>query len=273
MKRLPTLFIPHGGGPCFFMDWGPPFPPDMWDDMAAFLRSVPEAVGVRPRAVLVISGHWETPRPSVIAVDRNTLLYDYHGFPDHTYHLSYPAPGAPDLAQRIVELMGDAGIYCQTETLRGLDHGVFIPLLLVYPDAEIPVTQLSLPIGASAEDLLAIGRALAPLRDENILILGSGMTYHNIAGILGRIPGQQAVAAGFDEWLGDALTQPDIALRDMLLSHWMEAPFARQSHPSPEHLLPLLVVAGAGGHDAAERIYNAPTFGNIQSAFRFGEPV
>lgn len=266
--RLPTLFIPHGGGPCFFMDWGPSFPSDMWDSMASFLKSLAGELGTRPSAILVISGHWETPTPRVIARDRNSLLYDYTGFPPHTYQLRYDAPGAPALADRVIELLHDAGIVAGKDTVRGLDHGVFIPFLLVYPDADIPITQLSLAQGASEADLVAMGSAIAPLRDEGVLIVGSGMTYHNIAGILGRIPHQEAVAAGFDHWLWSALKAND---REAALAGWRKAPNAGQCHPSPEHLLPLLVVAGAGHDEPVERIYNAPTLGNLQSGYRFGK--
>lgn len=265
--RLPALFIPHGGGPCFFMDWGPSFPADMWDSMADFLKSVAADLGVRPAAILVISGHWETPTPRVIARERNTLLYDYNGFPSHTYRLKYDAPGAPALADRVVALLGSAGIAAECDTTRGLDHGVFIPFLLVYPDADIPVTQLSLPQGASEGDLIAIGRAIAPLRDEGVLIVGSGMTYHNVAGILGRLPGQEQVSAQFDQWLWSALNDTD---REAALTRWRQAPDAAMCHPSPEHLQPLLVVAGAGYDEPVERIYNAPTLGNMQSGYRFG---
>ena len=268
--RLPTLFIPHGGGPCFFMDWGPNFPADMWDSMAAFLRSLDEMVGRRPKCVLVISGHWETTVPNVMSVEQNTLLYDYNGFPAHTYQLAYPAAGSPAVAVRVQDLLEQAGFDCQMETKRGLDHGVFVPFLLIYPEADVPIVQLSLPLNASVGDLMSMGEALAPLRDEDVLIVGSGMTYHNIAGILGRIGGQTERSARFDAWLGDALALRDRSVREQALEHWLDAPFASDCHPTPEHLLPLFVVAGAGDRAAGERVYNAPTLGNLQSAFRFG---
>lgn len=265
--RLPTLFIPHGGGPCFFMDWGPSFPRDMWDSMADFLKSLAANLAMKPKAILVVSAHWETPTARIIARERNTLLYDYQGFPPHTYELKYDAPGAPELADRVISLLGDAGIPAERDTMRGLDHGVFIPLLLVYPEADIPVTQLSLPQGASEGDLLTLGRAISPLRDEGVLIVATGMTYHNIGGILGRVPNQANVSAEFDHWLWAALNGPD---RETALAGWPQAPHASQCHPSPEHLLPLLVTAGAGHDEPVERIYNAPTLGNLQSAYRFG---
>ena len=265
--RMPSLFIPHGGGPCFFMDWGTPFPKDMWDSMADFLKSLADDLPPKPTAILVISGHWETPKARVIARERNSLLYDYTGFPPHTYQLRYDAPGSPALADRVVSLLENAGIPAERDAVRGLDHGVFMPFMLVYPDADVPITQLSLPQGASEEELIALGRAIAPLRDEGVLIVGSGMSYHNVGGILGRVPNQQAVAAGFDRWLWSALGGPD---REAALARWRQAPGAVQCHPSPEHLQPLLVAAGAGHGEPVERIYNAPTLGNLQSGYRFG---
>ncbi|WP_246587283.1 DODA-type extradiol aromatic ring-opening family dioxygenase [Stakelama flava] len=269
--RLPTLFVPHGGGPCFFMDWGPGFPADMWDSMASFLRSVADGVGRKPKAVVVISGHWETESPTVMSVEKNTLLYDYFGFPKHTYELEYPAAGSPKVAARVQELLTGAGFACNLEKERGLDHGVFVPFLLIYPDADVPMLQLSLPRGVDVADLAAIGKALAPLRDEDVLIVGSGMSYHNIPGILGRIPGQAEPSAAFDAWLGSAMEIEDEAERLHALEGWRNAPFASTCHPTPEHLLPLFIVAGAGGGDRAARVYNAKTLGNPQSAFCFGE--
>ncbi|MCJ2179988.1 DODA-type extradiol aromatic ring-opening family dioxygenase [Novosphingobium album (ex Hu et al. 2023)] len=269
--RLPTLFLPHGGGPCFFMDWGPAYPSDMWESMAVFLRSAGSGIGRLPKAVVVISGHWETAVPTVMSVERNTLLFDYMGFPKHTYELTYPAAGSPEVAERVQALLGEAGFACEVERERGLDHGVFIPFLLIYPDADVPMLQLSLPRELDADGLIAMGRALAPLRQEDVLIVGSGMSYHNIPGILGRIPGQAGPSAAFDDWLGSVMAIADQQEREHALKAWQGAPFASTCHPTPEHFLPLLVVAGAGDGAAGKRIYNAPTLGNPQSAFCFGD--
>ncbi|MCJ2182879.1 dioxygenase [Novosphingobium sp. 1949] len=271
-ESLPALFIPHGGGPCFFMDWGPHYPDDMWESMAVFLRSVSAGLGRIPKAVLVVSGHWETARPTVQSVERNTLLFDYAGFPRHTYELEYPAAGSPQVAERVRSCLVSAGFACDIERERGLDHGVFVPFLLIYPDADVPILQLSLPRGAQASELIALGRALAPLRREDVLLVGSGMTYHNVAGILGRIPNQAEPAAAFDAWLGSVLTMSDPEERERALAQWQSAPFASVCHPTPEHFLPLLVMAGAGEGSAGTRIYNAPTLGNLQSAFSFADP-
>ncbi len=156
----PTLYIPHGGGPCFFMDWTRG-PPDTWARMEAYLRGIAARLAKRPSAILVISAHWECPVPTVTVAAKPELLYDYYGFPPQTYTLKYPAPGAPALAKRVRGLLGEAGIESAEEGVRGLDHGVFIPLLLLYPDADIPVVQLSLQSGLDAARHLQIGAALA----------------------------------------------------------------------------------------------------------------
>src|SRR3982750_58350 len=136
--RLPTLFIPHGGGPCFFMETPPQFPRDMWDGMAGYLKGLADAVGQRPKAVLVISGHWDAERPTLNVADKPGLLFDYYGFPEHTYRLTYPVDGAPALAGQVRELLAQAGFDSAMESERGLDHGVFVPFKLVYPDADVP---------------------------------------------------------------------------------------------------------------------------------------
>lgn len=264
--RLPTLFIPHGGGPCFFMDTPPQWPRDLWDGMAAYLKGIAAALGRKPKAVLVISGHWDAERPTLNVAEKPGLLFDYYGFPEHTYRLTYPVDGAPELAGRVAELLAGAGLESATESARGLDHGVFVPFKLIYPDADVPVLQLSLLSSMDAEAHLALGRALAPLRDEGVLILGSGMSYHNLRGLFsGR--GDEAAEA-FDAWLDDAVT--DTAARDRKLAAWADAPGARESHPEAEHLLPLIVAAGAAGTDPGRRTYNERLLGKPISAFQFG---
>ena len=140
---LPTLYIPHGGGPCFFMD-APPDDPQRWDGLASYLREIDASLGARPRAVLVISGHWETDQPTVNVAEWPTLLFDYYGFPDQTYRLKYPVAGAPDLEPRVRSLLAAAGFDLKVDSKRGLDHGVFVPFMLIYPRADVPIMQLSL---------------------------------------------------------------------------------------------------------------------------------
>jgi aromatic ring-opening dioxygenase catalytic subunit (LigB family) len=264
-KKLPTLFIPHGGGPCFFID-PPATAPHMWDGLAAYLRSIDASLGVRPKAVLVISGHWENPLPTLNVSPKPGLLFDYYGFPEYTYRLKYPAAGAPELAERVRVLLADAGFETDVESKRGLDHGVFVPFLLIYPAADVPILQLSLQAGLDPELHLALGRALAPLREQGVLIVGSGMSYHNLADMFsGR--GAEAAAA-FDAWLAEAVEDP--ATREASLANWREAPGGAASHPREEHLIPLMVAAGAAQGDRGVRSFSESIGGKAISGFQFG---
>jgi aromatic ring-opening dioxygenase catalytic subunit (LigB family) len=252
------------------MDPQPGLPGDLWDRMAAYLRGLDASIGVRPKAVLVVSGHWETQRPTVNTADRPPLLFDYYGFPEHTYRLTYPAPGSPPLARRIRELLSAAGIASDEDSGRGLDHGVFVPFKLIYPDADVPVVQMSLNRDLAAATHLDIGRALAPLRDEGVLIVGSGMSYHNLRELFSSDPRAMQAAEDFDRWLDQAVTEPDAEVRERRLAAWHEAPGARASHPRPEHLIPLMVAAGAAGRDSGRRTYNERLLGKPVSGFQFG---
>lgn len=262
--RQPTLFIPHGGGPCFFMDWDPP---DTWNRLAAWLRGLAATLPERPRALLVVSGHWEEAVPTVLSAANPSLLFDYYGFPPHTYALRWPAAGSPDLAARVGELLAAAGISWRAEPGRGYDHGVFVPLKLAFPEADVPTVQLSLRAGLDPVDHLALGRALAALRDEGVLVLGSGMSYHNMRGF--GTPGALADSKAFDAWLAETVAEKPSA-RDERLVRWSTAPSARACHPREEHLLPLLVVAGAGGRDPGRQVFRDEVMGVVVSAVRFG---
>jgi aromatic ring-opening dioxygenase catalytic subunit (LigB family) len=270
MDRLPTLYIPHGGGPCFFMDVQPGLPPDLWDRMAAYLRGIDASLGVRPKAVLLISGHWEEARPTVNSASRPPLLFDYYGFPEHTYQLTYPAPGSPEIAERVRAVLAQARIPSGANSERGLDHGVFIPFKLVYPQADVPIVQFSLHESLDAGAHLTIGRALAPLRDEGVLIVGSGMSYHNLRELFVDNPRANAPATQFDQWLTATVTDADTNARDEKLASWHQAPGAVQCHPRPEHLLPLMVAAGAAGNDVGRRTFNDRIIGKAVSGFQFG---
>jgi aromatic ring-opening dioxygenase catalytic subunit (LigB family) len=250
------------------MEPGPGQPPGLWDGMAAYLRALAAGVGSEPVAVLVISAHWEAALPTVNAAPAHTLLFDYYGFPDYTYRLTYPVAGSPAVAARARELLAGAGIDSAVESERGLDHGVFVPFKLVYPNANIPIVQLSL-WGLSAERNMALGRALAPLRDEGVLIVGSGMSFHNMRDMFS----ERTLREGgtFDVWLAATIESPDTAARDRALSAWAQAPGGRFSHPREEHLLPLMVAAGAAGDDRGARTYAEPVGGLMPiSGFRFG---
>ena len=264
MARMPTLFIDHGGGPCFFMDRK-----EIWNGLAAHLKGIAAGLETKAKAIVVISGHWEAAVPTVQVNPHPPLLFDYYGFPEHTYRLTYPAPGAPDLARHIRDLLGEAGFSSGEDADRGFDHGVFVPFLLVFPEADIPVVQLSLHDSLDPAVHLAIGRAIAPLREEGVLIVGSGMSFHNNRGLFATDPRISIAASAFDEWLAHATTaQPDD--RDQKLTAWESAPYARFCHPREEHLLPLMVAAGAAGDDTAVRDYSDRVMGKALSGFRFG---
>lgn len=268
--RQPAVFLPHGGGPCFLMDWNPP---DTWDRQRRFLEAFPADLPVRPKALLVISGHWEERVFTVQTNPAPPLLFDYNGFPPHTYQLTWPAPGDPALATRVRDRLEGAGFKTGADPARGYDHGVFVPLKVAFPEADIPTVQLSLRADLDPEAHLAAGRALAPLRDEGVLIIGSGNTYHNM-GVMMRAmrEGATGSVAGtdFDRWLTDAVTQGDPVRRDAMLATWDQAPGAREANPREEHLIPLHVVAGAAGEDRGTKTLEDHVMGAVESAFRFG---
>jgi aromatic ring-opening dioxygenase catalytic subunit (LigB family) len=266
MAKTPTYFIPHGGGPCFFMEWTMG-PRDTWDRMGAWLKQLGPSIRPRPPAIVVISAHWEEVEFTVTANAQPPLIYDYYGFPEHTYRLQYPAPGAPALAAQVHGLLSAAGLPAKLDPRRGFDHGVFIPFKLVYPEADIPIVQLSLQSNLDPQAHLRAGAALQSLRDEGILIVGSGMSYHNMQG---AARGYGPQAAAFDAWLTDAACQPDGAVRNERLSDWLQAPAARNAHPREEHLLPLMVAAGAAGADPGAKLFTDQVLGMTVSAFGFG---
>ena len=259
--RQPSLFIPHGGGPCFFM----PDPAGVWRGMGDFLSSIAAQLPEAPRAVLVISGHWETLGFAVSAQASPQLIFDYYGFPPETYQLTYPAPGDPALAARVADLLGAAGLAAQLDQERGFDHGVFVPLKMMFPDADVPVVALSLDASLDPALHLAAGRALAPLRDQGVLIIASGMSFHNMRGY--GDPRFTALSRQFDDWLSETVAL-DAPARAARLIDWAQAPAARQCHPREEHLLPLMVAAGASQNRGA-RLYHELVLETAISGYRF----
>lgn len=262
--RQPTLFIPHGAGPCFFMDWNPA---DAWDVMAHFLRNVASTLPEKPKAIIVVSAHWLSHEVAVTAAAQPELIYDYHGFPPHTYEITYPAAGQPELAERMVQLLKQQGVAASVDSQRGFDHGLFIPLKLMFPDADIPMVQLSLHRSLDPAVHLAMGQALVSLRDEGVLIIGSGMSFHNMRGY--GDPRFGPISDEFDEWLTQAVSRP-ADQREALLSRWAEAPQARLCHPprQEEHLIPLMVAAGAAKGEG-KKIFTDRVLETTLSAFRF----
>jgi aromatic ring-opening dioxygenase catalytic subunit (LigB family) len=263
--RQPAVFIPHGGGPCFFMDWtwGPA---DTWHKTQRFLEGLAATLPEPPRAILVVSGHWEEAAFTASTAADPKLIFDYSGFPDHTYLLTWPAPGEPELARRVANLLGKAGLPNELTATRGFDHGVFVPLKVAFPEAQIPVVTLSLVGSLDPALHLVAGQALAPLRDEGVLIVGSGMSFHNLRGYMR--PETPERARAFDTWLTKAVESP-AAERDALLTGWRTAPFAAYAHPREEHLIPLMVAAGAGGDAPGERVFGDEPMGAAISAYRF----
>jgi aromatic ring-opening dioxygenase catalytic subunit (LigB family) len=262
---MPVVFIPHGGGPWPFVDVG--FPREDVEDLAAYLRSVRTVPPSPPKALLVVSAHWEEPHPTVMTSPRPPMLYDYYGFPPESYTITWPAPGDPGLAGRVQDLLREAGFTTAADQERGFDHGTFVPLKLTYPDADIPAIQLSLRRGLDPAEHIRMGRALEPLRDEHVFVIGSGMTFHNLR--LFRDPRSHAVSETFDAWLRQvmALGAPE---RNNALSRWADAPGARLAHPREEHLIPLMVASGAAGSDEAALAYNGAFAGIRLSAWHFG---
>jgi aromatic ring-opening dioxygenase catalytic subunit (LigB family) len=264
-ERMPVVFVPHGGGPWPFVELG--WPKADVERLIRYLQSVRDVPPVTPTALLVVSAHWEEPVPTVMTSPRPPILYDYYGFPPESYEITWPAPGSPSVAARVRALLDDAGIASASDDHRGFDHGTFIPLKLTYPDAGVPAIQLSLKQGLDPREHVAIGRALAPLRDEGIFIIGSGMTFHNLR--VFRDSRAAPISEAFDAWLRDTIMlEPDA--RNRGLERWADAPSARAAHPREEHLLPLMVAAGAAGADRARLVFN-DTFAGIRlSAFHFG---
>jgi aromatic ring-opening dioxygenase catalytic subunit (LigB family) len=263
-SKFPTLFISHGGGPWPFVDGMR----EMFAKTAEEFRALPARLPEKPKAVLVITGHWEAPGFSVSTAAHPPMDYDYSGFPPHTYQLQYPAPGSPELAARVTELLADNGIVCGQDPKRGFDHGTFVPLGLMFPQADVPIVLLSLKSGYDPAEHIGVGQMLEPLRDEGILILGSGLTYHNMRGF--GNPASTPVAAAFEHYLNDAVTQADPELRNQMLVDWTDAPGARLAHPREDHLIPLMVVAGAAGADLGERIFVDHAMAVDMGNYQFG---
>lgn len=263
--RLPTYFLSHGGGPWPFMDG--PFR-ERYARLEDTLRGLPAELPETPRALLVVTAHWEAPAFRLSSHAQPPMLYDYSGFPPHTYEVQYPAPGDPALAAQVQRLLQAGGFAADLDPSRGLDHGTFSTLVPMYPAARMPVVQLSLQRGLDPATHLRAGQRLAPLRDEGVLILGSGLSYHNLS----RFNRSAAAdSQAFDAWLRDSMAAPPSQRWQRLLD-WEQAPAARVAHPREEHLLPLMVAAGAAWEEAAQLHYHEEEFagGLAVSGFRFG---
>jgi len=259
-RTLPSLFLSHGA---------PTLP--LTDTPArTFLAGLGQLLP-RPKAILVVSAHWETDRPAVNAVGWNETIHDFHGFPRPLYELRYPAPGSPALAEAIGEKLRQSGFGCDIDRKRGLDHGAWVPLLLMYPQADIPVLQLSVQPHLGPDHHLRVGQALASLRDQGIMIIGSGSLTHNLSEFRGHGPNDPAPdwVNAFADWF-DAALRAD--RRDDLVHYKDRAPFARKNHPTEEHLMPLYVAIGAAGLNMrTERLHCSATYGVLRmDVYAFG---
>lgn len=261
------IYIPHGGGPL------PLLGHTGHDAMNAFLKEIGKALP-RPRAVVVVSAHWEMDIPVVTSHAAPELIYDYYGFPQKSYEIQYPAPGHPELARKAVNLLTEAGIKARTDENRGFDHGVFVPLTLMLPKANIPCIQISLCASLDSQEHLLVGEALKPLLKENICLLGSGFSFHNMRrfdmgpGPVADIdpdPENQT----FQDWLMDTCANgqrtPEHQRENLL--HWDRAPGAMYCHPRQEHLLPLMVCAGAAGYAPAQTVFDGIIMGRRALGF------
>lgn len=265
---MPVAFVPHGGGPWPFVEMG--LPPEEVAALTEYLQSVRDLPAREPRALLVVSAHWEEAVPTLMTAEHPPMLYDYYGFPPESYRLTWPAPGDPRLARDVSALLERAGFRTSTDPVRGFDHGTFVPLKVVYPAAELPAVQLSLVRGLDPAQHLAIGRALAPLRDEGVFIVASGMTFHNLRAF--GDPRARGYSEAFDEWLRGVMDgAPEDRARG--LTEWAAAPSARYAHPREEHLIPLMVATGAAGDDPARLAFNGTFGGTRLSAYHFGESL
>lgn len=257
---MPAIYISHGGGPL----------PLMGDAshkaLIEWLSKLGETIPT-PKCILVISAHWEETDVTVLSGERPELLFDYYNFPKETYTYTYPAPGNPTIAATIRDLLGKAGFKCKENKTRGFDHGVFVPLMMMYPQADIPVLQLSLVRSLDPRLHINIGEALAALRKEGVLILGSGSSYH------GRSEGRAGLIASrdFDAYLVDVCTNVKYneEERKQRLCEWKKAPAAEECHPREEHLIPLMVVLGAGGGSVGKHVFSGLVMNTKMCGIRF----
>ena len=235
-----------------------------------YLQKLPDTLPAQPLAVLSVSGHWEESQFTVSTSEHPPMVYDYYGFPEHTYRIKYPAPGSRAVAARVAQLLKDAGVTIKEDAGRGFDHGTFVPLAVMYPQAQVPVVSLSLRGDLSASEHLRMGAALAPLRDEGVLILGSGLSYHNLRAL--RVSATAGpVSDQFEAWLTQAVSDPDPASRAQQLSRWDSAPAARLAHPREEHLIPLMVAAGAAGNSRGALDFRERVWGVSMASYRFSD--
>lgn len=253
---LPALFVSHGA---------PTLPLDREHPTHAFLKGLGASLPT-PKSILVVSAHWDTRAPALTTAAHPGTIHDFYGFPEELYRMRYAASGSMELVQRTASLLQGAGLEVHADDARGLDHGAWVPLILMYPEARIPVVQLSLQTPAGAAHHLAVGKALAPLRDEGVLLLTSGGATHNLREFFRPAPGQdESYVPRFSTWLKGVLEKGD---HTSLVDYRRLAPDAARAHPTEEHFFPVLVAAGAGSK--GERIHTAMSGASLSmDAYRF----
>lgn len=257
-----VLYISHGGGPLPLL--GEP----SHNELVSFLKNISDSLQP-PSAIIVISAHWETNKPTITSSASPSLIYDYSGFPDEAYQIKYPAPGNPLLAKRISSLLSIHGIDADLSEQRGFDHGLFVPLKIMYPEARIPCLQLSLVKGLKPADHIRIGKALAGLMNERVLIIGSGFSFHNMKAFFTPPTTEtRAMNESFEKWLIDICSNPKLNEIDQeqRLMDWESAPHARYCHPREEHLLPLHVCYGIAAQPA-KKVYTFEILGKKASGY------
>lgn len=264
MELMPVVFVPHGGGPMPLL--GDANHRELTQFMQSLAAKLPQ-----PKAIVVITAHWEEEVVSITHSTAPGMMYDYYGFPPESYEFSYPAPGNPALAKHIQQLLQDNNIDARLDNQRAYDHGTFVPLMLSYPAADIPVVQLSLLATLDPAAHIAIGKALAPLREQGVLIVGSGMSFHNMRAFFSGDPAVKRKSEAFDEWLTETLTSSKLTneAREQRLRDWASAPQGRFCHPREEHLLPLHVCWGAAsqGSSVAEQNFSGLLFNTTISGY------
>lgn len=260
MVRYPAIFVNHGGGPLPLLGKQPKIASHLTDVRRNWLPKE------TPSAIVVFSGHWESSPIKITSSAKPSLYYDYYGFPPEAYDIAYPVRGNPKLANKIHALLKEANIPSELDDKRGLDHGVFVPLLLMYPEAEVPVVQVSLHSDLTAESNLQIGRALQSLRDENVLFVGSGFTFHNMRAFFNPTREAKQASSKFNDWLKETMLG---TTRSAQLLRWTHAPHARLCHPREEHLVPLFAIAGVAGDESKGELIFENTEGFAYSSYRF----
>jgi aromatic ring-opening dioxygenase catalytic subunit (LigB family) len=264
---FPSLYIPHGAGPCFFMDWTRG-DADTWNKTENWLKGVHKNLPKKPNAIVIFSAHWEADIIQINSHSNPELIFDYYGFPPHTYELTYPAPGSPTLAHTIQTLFTAADIKSELNPTHGFDHGTFVPLKVMFPDADIPVVQVSLHSSLDPAFHQRMGAALKTLRDDNILILGSGISFHNMQ-ILMQCSDPNGHSKQFDTWLTNTCcAEPSV--RKERLANWSQAPSAKICHPREEHLIPLMVAESAADNDIGSNVFTDCVMGVNVSGYQFG---